>query len=72
MIDPRAGSLENWTSSLQIDFPADNVPIFVGGEWKDWATRLLECPSFADQAIPDPLSFDDWREWASRVFQFMG
>jgi hypothetical protein len=73
MIDPRGMTLIDW---------ADSVILSVGdawsfgrlddeNEWQDWATGFLKASPFSTRAAPDPYQFDDWREWAMRVYPML-
>jgi hypothetical protein len=61
---------------------ADSVILSVGdawsfgrlddeNEWQDWATGFLKASPFSTRAAPDPYQFDDWREWAMRVYPML-
>ncbi len=73
MIDPHGMTLIDW---------ADSVILSVGdawsfgrlddeNEWQDWATGFLKASPFSTRAAPDPYQFDDWREWAMRVYPML-
>lgn len=72
MIDPRGMTLRDWS---------DSVILAVGDTygfgrlddetlWKDWGVRFLSA-STSIQAPPDPYAFNDWREWAMRVYPML-
>jgi hypothetical protein len=61
---------------------ADSVILSVGdawafgrlddeNDWQDWATGFLKASPFSTRAAPDPYQFDDWREWAMRVYPML-
>jgi len=73
MIDPRGMTLIDW---------ADSVILSVGdawsfgrlddeNDWQDWAVGFLNASPFSTRAVPDPYQFDDWREWAMRVYPML-
>jgi hypothetical protein len=73
VIDPHGMTLIDW---------ADSVILSVGdawsfgrlddeNEWQDWATGFLKASPFSTRAAPDPYQFDDWREWAMRVYPML-
>jgi hypothetical protein len=44
---------------LQIGVPED--------QWKDWASGLMAIDIFQNEAMPNPIFFDDWQGWASAM-----
>lgn len=36
--------------------------------WQEWAAGLFTDANLAVQNTPDPYNFDDWREYAERLF----
>ncbi len=69
MIQPVDISLTDWSSSLLIDFPDDNVPILLNeDDWKEWGNSLLTCESFISNGTPSPNEYSDWNEWALNVY----
>ena len=66
--DPRYHTFESWASLMcelyapqQLQIPILNI------EWKSWAAGLKAIDVFANEAIPEPYAFDDWKEWAMAV-----
>lgn len=37
-------------------------------EWQDWAMGLFGGTDRLGQDAPDPYAYDNWREWAERLF----
>jgi len=69
---PAGVSLEMWAASLVVDFPTDNIPVLKGsGNWKQWASFLIQENSFANNGAPGPSLFKDWQSWAQAVFKAM-
>lgn len=73
MIDPRGMSLLDW---------ADSVILSVGDawsfgrlddetQWQSWGVSFLRASHTSLNAPPDPYQFDDWREWAMRVYPML-
>lgn len=71
MIDPRGMSLREYADAViftvrdrwslpRLDDEAD---------WQSWATVVLR--AFAAQGPPNPYFFDDWRDWAERVYPML-
>lgn len=40
-------------------------------DWQNWAVGLVRAPEVARRAPPDPYQFNDWREWAERVYPML-
>lgn len=71
MIIPEIIELDDWCSSLVIDFPTDDVPILINGDWKSFGNTLSQTGNFAINNTPSPDNFNDWRSWAFSVFYLM-
>ena len=37
-------------------------------KWQDWACGIFGGVDELGQDSPDPFEYDDWREWAQRLF----
>lgn len=37
-------------------------------KWQDWASGVFGGTDALGQDVPDPFAYDDWREWAERMF----
>ncbi len=37
-------------------------------EWQDWAMGVFGGADPLGQDVPDPYSFDNWKDWAERLF----
>lgn len=69
MILPEFISLQDWAASLIIDFPDENIPLLLDEkQWKEWGSYLIYLDAFQENEAPDPLKYDDWREWARQVY----
>lgn len=71
MIDPVNMTLRDWSDSVILTvgdawgFPRlDDESL-----WQDWASSFSR--AYASQALPNPYQFDDWREWAMRVYPML-
>lgn len=40
-------------------------------KWQDWAVGFVRASPFTQRVLPDPYQFDDWREWAMRVYPML-
>lgn len=38
-------------------------------QWRVWAMQTFGEPDNLGQDSPDPYQFDNWRDWAERLFQ---
>ncbi len=36
--------------------------------WQQWAAGVFGGTDALGQDVPDPFAYDDWREWAERMF----
>ncbi len=67
-VDPRGMDLTRWAAFLVQDYGSDALPILLDPDrWQEWAMRVIEAPSFASQAAPDPRGFPSWGPWAERL-----
>ena len=70
MIDPRGMDWQDWASSVILavgDAWSFGVPPSEP-EWRNWSLGLVRASPFTQRTLPDPYQFDDWREWAMRVY----
>lgn len=37
-------------------------------EWQDWASGVFGGVDALGQDVPDPFAYDNWKEWAERMF----
>jgi hypothetical protein len=40
-------------------------------DWKLWGQGLLAIDVFTNEAVPNPIQYDDWQEWASALLGAM-
>lgn len=73
MINPQGLALKDWTDSLILTFGStwSSERLDDEASWQDWATGFIRAPLFAQRDVPDPYQFDDWREWAMRVYPML-
>lgn len=70
-VDPRlTDDVVQWADYMWPTIEEFGVPARLMNEsdWQDWAVGLLSLPGLAAYNIPNAYQFDDWREWAMRVF----
>lgn len=72
MIDPAGMSILDWADSVVLDVPATWAlgRLDDPDQWQTWAMGLVRA-STTQRALPDPFQFDDWREWAQRVYPLL-
>ena len=73
MINPRNMTLTDWADSVIL---ASSDAWSFGkledeARWQDWAIGFVRASPFTQQAIPDPYLFEDWRDWAERVYPML-
>ncbi len=72
MIIPDQIELMDWSASLVIDFPNDNIPILMKDEdWRVWGNELVLATSFANNNAPGPNIYTDWKQWATALYFVM-
>lgn len=72
MMIPNFVSLKNWSHSLIIDFPSDNIPVLMDEEnWKTWGNHLIQENSFSKNGAPSTKNYPDWKSWAKDIFKVM-
>ena len=67
-VQPRGLTLQDWSSQLRVDI-SDTVPLYNGGDWQEWARSCLAIDAFQKGGAPRPEYFQNWQDWAERVFQ---
>jgi hypothetical protein len=73
MIDPRGMTLIDWVDSviLVVNDAWAFGRVIDENDWQKWALGFLNASPFSTRAVPDPFQFDDWREWAMRVYPML-
>jgi hypothetical protein len=72
MMIPNGVTLLDWSASLIIDFPTDNVPALTNEEyWKEWGDEVVGLNSFSINEAPNTQGYSDWKSWANDVFLTM-
>lgn len=73
MIIPTKGSsFYQFSSSLLIDFPKDNIPVFKNEkDWREFGNILIQESTFSINGAPSPNGFKDRTEWEQALFQSM-
>lgn len=68
--DPNLYSLEEWASALPQEF--NDIPRLVSDEgWQLWADALYSSRLGLQYGIPSSIGFDNWKDWAVRVYQVL-
>lgn len=73
MIDPRNMTLRDWADSviLSVEVAWTFGRLDNEAEWQDWAVGFVRANTYSARTLPDPYQFDDWREWAMRVYPML-
>ena len=68
LYDPRYQTFQSWASLLveqfasnQLEIPNDST------DWKLWGDGLKAIDIFANEAVPNTGSFENWEDWASAL-----
>lgn len=72
IIDPRGFTdVREWADFMRplleeqvFTYPRLDDPL----EWQTWADAVFKGSSFLGQDSPDPFQYDNWRDWAERLF----
>lgn len=73
MINPRNMSLTDWADSviLSTSDAWSFGKLEDEARWQDWAIGFVRASNFTQQVVPDPYQFEDWRDWAERVYPML-
>ena len=63
--DTRDKEFIDWASAILWINIGEDLPYPREGEWKSWALKIVEDDLYENIELPDPNSFDDWREWGN-------
>ena len=63
--DTRDKTFLEWASAILWQNITEDLPYPREGQWKSWALKIVEDDLYADTELPDPNSFEDWREWGN-------
>ena len=70
-IDPRGMTVMQWTDAMTLELTGRSIPPRLDSPrtWQAWALVVSQSPRIATSNPPNPLEFDDWRDWAQRFNQ---
>jgi hypothetical protein len=72
MMMPTKTDLQTWASSLVVDFPNDNIPLYSSAsDWKTWGNFLIQENSFLANQAPGTSHFSNAKDWALAVYRQM-
>ena len=73
MINPTGMSLRDWADSLVLVVPAawSFGKLLDENQWQDWAVGFVRASGITQRVLPDPYQFNDWQEWAMRVYPML-
>jgi hypothetical protein len=69
--DPYGMTWDQWVRLMDELFSANQLGTVPEERWKDWAAGLNGIGYFAQNDIPDPRSYTDWRIWAQNLVGIM-
>jgi hypothetical protein len=66
MIDPRNMTVTDWTDSMVYILEKYGTVSRLDKEeyWQNWALGVVSFFEVGKQNPPNPLNYDDWRDWA--------
>lgn len=72
-INPVGMTLPQWADAviLTVNDAWSFGKIADPAKWQDWAVGFVRASPFAQRVLPDPYQFNDWREWAMRVYPML-
>jgi hypothetical protein len=66
--DPRYQTWEDWSSLMVEAYSGQQLQIGVPeDQWKDWASGLMAIDVFQNDAMPNPVLYEDWQGWATAM-----
>lgn len=66
--DPRYHTWDSWASLMVEAYAGQQLAIPDSEQnWKIWAAGLQAIDIFANNAIPNPYTFDKWSDWAEAL-----
>lgn len=66
-IDQRDMGVQEWTAASTLGLQTFGpIPVLLDdNQWQSWGAAVLGLASLSGVVLPDPYTFDDWREWAN-------
>lgn len=64
---PNDMSWEDWNGNFIIYYGQEPIAYHPEEEWRIVAAQIASLPSFAARLIPEPNSFENWKDWALEV-----
>lgn len=70
-LDPRYSTAVEWCNDMIGELESfGTAPIIKDeSEWKRWAMTVCQFPGVARLTPPNPVVFQDWKQWAIRFNQ---
>jgi hypothetical protein len=70
--DPRYHTFESWACLMCEQYAAQQLSIPTADtDWQEWGQGLLAIDVFTNEAVPNPIQYDYWQEWASALLGAM-
>jgi hypothetical protein len=63
---PDYSTWEDWNGNILHYFGEQPIPVLPEDRWQEVAKSIISTPFFGVYAIPDPLSYETWQEWAEQ------
>lgn len=62
--------LRDWADQVVLDLDSFGPIRRLGedGDWQTWGTQFQTISGLSQKNPPDPRYFNDWREWATRLY----
>jgi hypothetical protein len=72
-VQPKGLTLQQWFDAVMLDNPSNWAlgTLTDASDWQIHAAGFVRAPPLAQRALPDPYQFNDWREWAERVYPLL-
>jgi hypothetical protein len=61
---PEYSTWDDWNGNLLHFYGEQPIPVLPEDQWQEVAKNVIEIPFFSAYAVPDPLSYETWHEWA--------
>jgi hypothetical protein len=60
-------NVQEWTAATAMDLETfGNIPTLLNpSNWREWAFAVIGLASLSGIVLPNPNSFDEWRDWAN-------
>lgn len=63
---PAHSTWEQWNANFAHYYSEQHVPIVPEDQWQTLAITISGNPTFSRFAVPSPLGFANWEDWANQ------